>query len=125
MTRLFGAIGSPDFDHDEEEIRELAARSYDRDDDRNATGRQLGAILASGDRTPALGRISAPTLVIHGASDRLVSPSGGRATAKAIGGARLMEIDGMGHDLPRDVWPRVIDAVADHARRAESAQQAA
>lgn len=112
---IFKAIGSPGFEHDEGEVRELAARSYDRDDDRNATGRQLAAILASGNRTRALRRIGVPTLVVHGADDKLVAPSGGKATAKAVDGARLMVIDGMGHDLPRELWPRLIDAIADHA----------
>jgi pimeloyl-ACP methyl ester carboxylesterase len=124
-TRVFKAIGSPGFDQDEGEIRELAGRSYDRDDDRNATGRQLGAILASGDRTRKLRTISVPTLVVHGDQDRLVSPSGGRATARAIPGSELMVIEGMGHDLPRQVWPRLIDAVAVHARRVEGARQPA
>jgi pimeloyl-ACP methyl ester carboxylesterase len=115
---IFKAIGSPGFEHDEQEVRELAGRSYDRDDDRHATGRQLAAILASGNRTSALRRISAPTLVVHGADDRLVAPSGGKATAAAIDGAELMLVDGMGHDLPRELWPRLIDKIAEHARRA-------
>ena len=80
-------------------------------------GRQLGAIIASGDRTRKLAEIKAPTLVIHGTVDKMIRPSGGRATAKAIPGARLMMIEGMGHDLPRGVWPQIIDAVAEHARR--------
>ena len=84
--------------------------SYDRGINHRGTERQLAAILASGDRTAALRRIKAPTLVIHGKSDRLVRPSGGRATAKAIPGARLELIEGMGHDLPRQVW------AADHRR---------
>jgi pimeloyl-ACP methyl ester carboxylesterase len=120
-TRIFKAIGSPGFDQDENEIRDLAARSFDRDDDRNATGRQLGAILASGDRTRKLRRIGVPALVVHGDKDKLVSPSGGKATAKAIDAAELMTIEGMGHDLPRQVWPRLIDAVEEHAKRAAGA----
>jgi pimeloyl-ACP methyl ester carboxylesterase len=122
---IFKAIGSPGFEHDEQEVRALAAQSYDRDDDRNATGRQLAAILASGNRTAALKRVAVPTLVVHGASDRLVSPSGGRATASAIDGAQLVVIDGMGHDLPREVWPRLIDAIAEHAQRADRVRQPA
>jgi pimeloyl-ACP methyl ester carboxylesterase len=59
-----------------------------------------------------------PTLVIHGKADKLIRPSGGRATARKIPGARLLLIDGMGHDLPRDVWPRLIDAIVENARRA-------
>ena len=57
-------------------------------------------------------------LLVHGTDDRLVRPSGGRATAKAIPGARLVEIEGMGHGLPRGAWPRIIDAIVDNARRA-------
>jgi pimeloyl-ACP methyl ester carboxylesterase len=122
---IFKAIGSPGFEFDEGDIRDLAARSYDRDDDRNATGRQLAAILASGNRTRALGRISAPTLVVHGTGDRLVAPSGGRATAKAIPGAELTLVEGMGHDLPRALWPRLIDAIEKHAGRAGEVPQPA
>jgi pimeloyl-ACP methyl ester carboxylesterase len=120
-TRVFNAIGSPGFERDVERIRDIAARSYDRDHDSAAPGRQLGAILASGDRTRRLTQISVPTLVIHGSKDRMVRPSGGRATARAIPGARLMVIKGMGHDLPVGAWPRLLDAIAAHARTAEQA----
>ena len=71
--------------------------------------RQLIAIWLSGDRTAALGKLSLPTLVIHGDADPLIPVDGGRATARAIPGARLEIIAGMGHELPRAVWPRVID----------------
>src|SRR4051794_8856228 len=100
----FGLIGSTGFDRDLDELRELAARSYDRHFDPRGAGRQLAAIVASGDRRAELRAVSAPTLVVHGEADRLVSPSGGRATARAITGARLLTIPGMGHDLPRGVW---------------------
>ena len=119
-AEIFGLVGSTGFPRDEQYIRERAALSYDRGFDVRAGGRQLGAIVASGDRTRLLRQIVAPTLVIHGTVDRLVRPSGGRATAKAIPGARLMMIEGMGHDLPRGVWPRIIDAVAEHARVADA-----
>ena len=76
------------------------------------------AILASGDRTAELRHITAPTLVIHGTADKLVAPSGGRATARAIPGARLLMIEGMGHDLPRGAWPQLIDAIVENAGRA-------
>ena len=66
----------------------------------------------------ACARITAPTLVIHGSADKLVRPSGGRATAKAINGAELLEIPGMGHDLPRGAWPQIIDAIVANAARA-------
>jgi pimeloyl-ACP methyl ester carboxylesterase len=119
---VFGLVGSTRFDRDEQYIRERAGRAYDRGYDVRAGGRQLGAIVASGDRTKTLGRISAPTLVIHGSVDKMIRPSGGRATAKAIPGARLMMIEGLGHDLPRGAWPLLLDAVSEHARAADGAR---
>jgi pimeloyl-ACP methyl ester carboxylesterase len=73
--------------------------------------------VADGNRTTRLKRITAPTLVIQGTADKLATPSGGKAVARAIPGARLMMIDGMGHDLPRTLWPRLIDAIAENAAR--------
>jgi pimeloyl-ACP methyl ester carboxylesterase len=119
VARVFDAIGSPGFERDLEALRELAGRSHDRGVSAAGTGRQLAAIVASGNRTADLRRIQAPTLVIHGTKDRLIRPSGGRATARAIPGARLMTIEGMGHDLPRGAWPRIVDGIVDNARRAE------
>jgi pimeloyl-ACP methyl ester carboxylesterase len=72
-----------------------------------------------------LSRITAPTLVIHGSKDALIKPSGGRATAAAIPGARLMMISGMGHDLPRGAWPQIIEAIAWHARTADAGRERA
>ena len=119
VDRVFTAIGSTGLDRDPAETRELAGVSYDRDHDPAGTGRQLAAIIASGDRTNELRGITAPTLVIHGTADPLVAPSGGEATARAISGATFMSIEGMGHDLPRSAWPRLIDAIAGHAERAD------
>jgi pimeloyl-ACP methyl ester carboxylesterase len=122
-AEVFGLIGSTGFDRNEAYIRERAGRSYDRGFSASGGGRQLGAALATGNRTALLRRINAPTLVIHGTEDKLVRPSGGRATAKAIPGARLMMIEGMGHDLPRGAWPRIIDAIAIHARAADGRRE--
>jgi pimeloyl-ACP methyl ester carboxylesterase len=124
MAAVFAAIGSPGL-RDAEEIRELIGASYDRDHDPDGPGRQLAAILAAGNRTAELRRITAPTLVIHGTADRLVGFSGGRATARAIRGARLMPVEGMGHDLPRVLWPQLIDAIATHAHTAQGTAAAA
>jgi pimeloyl-ACP methyl ester carboxylesterase len=110
--------GSPGFPRDEDDVRRTAAMSFERGHDPAGAGRQLAAIIASGDRTADLATIRVPTLVIHGTKDRLVNPSGGRATAKAIPGARLLTIPGMGHDLPRAAWPQIIDAIAANAARA-------
>jgi pimeloyl-ACP methyl ester carboxylesterase len=118
IVKVFRVVGSPGFPSDEAWLREMAALSFDRGTDYAGTARQLGGILASGNRTPDLRRITAPTLVIHGTADKLVRPSGGRATARAIPGARLLLIEGMGHDLPREAWPRIIDAIVENAARA-------
>jgi pimeloyl-ACP methyl ester carboxylesterase len=122
-AEVFGLIGSTGFDRDEAYIRERAGRSYDRGFNVSGGGRQLGATLATGNRTNLLRRIKAPTLVIHGTEDKMIRPSGGRATAKAIPGARLMMIEGMGHDLPRGAWPPIIDAIAIHARAADGQRE--
>jgi pimeloyl-ACP methyl ester carboxylesterase len=121
VQRVFTAIGSRDLPHDPQDMVAIAGESYDRDHDPEGSRRQLAAIIASGDRTPELRRIVAPTLVVHGTADPLVASSGGRATARAIPGAELMMIEGMGHDLPRAVWPRLIDAIAAQALRADAA----
>jgi pimeloyl-ACP methyl ester carboxylesterase len=117
-VRIFEAIGSPGLPKDIDRVRDVAARSWDRDQDRAATGRQLGAVIASGDRTADLRRITAPTLVIHGSGDKLVRPSGGRATARAIPGAKLQIVEGMGHDLPQAAWPQLVDGIVANAGRA-------
>ncbi len=117
LVRLFGIIGSPGFERDVEALRELAGQGFDRGVSAAGTGRQMAAILASGNRTAALRRIQAPTVVIHGTADKLVSPSGGKATARAIPGARLVLVRGMGHDMPRGAWPQIIGAIAENADR--------
>jgi pimeloyl-ACP methyl ester carboxylesterase len=116
----FRLIGSPDFPFEEEELRRVAQLSYERGYNPAGTARQLAAILAAGDRKEELRRIVAPTVVIHGTRDRMVRPSGGRETAKAIAGARLVEIDGMGHDLPPGVWGRIIEAIVSNIERADA-----
>jgi pimeloyl-ACP methyl ester carboxylesterase len=117
-VKLFGVIGSPGFDRDEADLRDMLSNGWERGHDAEGPGRQLAAVLAATDRRKLLGRITAPTLVIHGKADPLVRPSGGRATAKAIPGARLLLIDGMGHDLPRGAWPQILDGIEENARRA-------
>jgi pimeloyl-ACP methyl ester carboxylesterase len=117
-------IGSKGFPSDEERIRKLAAEAYERGHHPAGTGRQLAAILASGDRTERLRELRVPTAVVHGRGDPLVPFRGGRATARAIRGARLIEIPGMRHDLPPEVWPQVIDAIVETAARAGAAQAA-
>ena len=120
-TKLFEAIGAGALPFDRDRVRHMVARSYDRGRDPAAPGRQLGAIIASGDRTAQLRTIRAPTLVIHGSKDPLVARSGGKATARAIPGARLMIVEGMAHALPEVAWPQLVEAIAGHAHAADRA----
>jgi pimeloyl-ACP methyl ester carboxylesterase len=118
-ARMFRHIGSAGYPFDEIWVREQAGQAWDRDQRGAAgAGRQLAGILRSGDRTDELRRVTAPTLVIHGDRDLLVHPSGGAATARAISGARLETMTGMGHDLPRGAWPALLDLIDDHIRTA-------
>ncbi len=116
----YRAIGSkaPMFDFEEEHKRERAGRCFDRGFDPRGTARQLAAILASPDRTPQLRALRVPATVIHGDADPLVHVSGGRATAKAIPDARLLILRGMGHDMPRELWPQIIGAIVENSKRA-------
>jgi pimeloyl-ACP methyl ester carboxylesterase len=118
VVSAWRVIGSPGFDHDEEALRARARASYDRGVHSDGTARQLVAILASGDRTEPLRRLDVPTLVIHGTDDPLIDVSGGKATAAAVPGAELVLIEGMGHDLPRALWPRFVDLIVANAERA-------
>lgn len=115
---VWRTIGSTGFPLDEERIRDRSTLSYDRCFHPEGMARQLVAILAHGDRTSALGSVTAPTLVIHGVADPLVPVECGRATAKAIPGADLLEIEGMGHDMPVGAWPQIVDAIAAHTSKA-------
>ncbi len=124
MLGVLTAIGAPGDVLDTPEGRAYLADTHDRDSDVRGTGRQLAAILASGDRTKRLHGIAAPTLVIHGDRDPLITLSGGRATAKAIPNARLMVVSDMGHGLPERLWPLLTDAIGDHVAGAERARAA-
>lgn len=117
--RTWTTIGSPAYPADPAELRARIAADYDRCFYPEGTVRQLVAILATGDRTEGLARVRVPTLVIHGEADPLVTLTGGQATAEAIPGARLLTFPGMGHDLPRALWPEFVRAIAELAREAD------
>jgi len=116
-VEAFRVIGSPGFVADLDAVAARAGRAYDRAFDPLGLARQAVAVLASPDRTARLRSIAVPTLVIHGADDRMVDVSGGRATAAAIPGAELVVIDGMGHDLPRTLWPQLAAKIAELVQR--------
>jgi pimeloyl-ACP methyl ester carboxylesterase len=111
-------IGSPRYPAPEEELLSRAEAKYDRGYNPLGTLRQYAAIIASPDRTAALHEVTVPTVVIHGADDPLISVTGGQATAAAVPGAELIVLEGMGHDLPRVLWPRIVDAIATNSERA-------
>ena len=113
-VRTARLIGSPAY-FDEDRVRAFRARSIDRAVSLAGVRRQFAAISSAPSRKSALGRLRVPALVIHGDADRLVPVENGRRTAAAIPGAKLMILPGMGHDLPPQLWPEVIDAIADLA----------
>jgi pimeloyl-ACP methyl ester carboxylesterase len=113
-------IGSPGFPLDEADVRWRAGLAFDRAHDPAGVTRQLAAIAASGDRTAALRSVSVPTLVLHGADDPLVNVSGGRATARAVPGAELVVIDGMGHHLSRELWADIARHIGELVARVEA-----
>jgi pimeloyl-ACP methyl ester carboxylesterase len=118
----FRVIGSKGYALDEERLRDVGARSYDRGYDPGGYRRQLAAVVAQPNRTAELRRLRLPTLVMHGLHDPLVAPSGGLALARVIRGARFVGFSGMGHDLPRELWPELADHIAGLVRRAEQPQ---
>jgi pimeloyl-ACP methyl ester carboxylesterase len=120
MVNGMRELAGPGFFFDDARVRDLAAECYDRSFYPQGAGRQLLAIISSGNRRPALERVNIPTLVIHGDSDPLVPVEYGMDTAEAVPGADLLIIEGMGHDLPRGAWQRSVDAITARARRAES-----
>jgi pimeloyl-ACP methyl ester carboxylesterase len=117
----YRVIGSPGFEFDEAGLRDRAGLSFDRAYDPAGVARQLAAILTTPDRTTDLAKVAVPTLVIHGEQDALVNVSGGRATAAAVPGCELLVVDGMGHDLPRALWPQLTERIVGLIRRAEAA----
>jgi len=104
-VETFRMIGSRGYAFDEEYLSELAGRSYDRAYDPGGYLRQLAAIMAQPNRSADLRRIRVPALVIHGLHDPLVAPSGGLAAARQLRNAKFVGYSGMGHDLPRALWP--------------------
>jgi pimeloyl-ACP methyl ester carboxylesterase len=123
--RAMRVAASPGFPFDDAAVAERAGQVFDRGYDAGGMRRQGIAVLATGDRTERLRTLRVPTLVVHGAADVLCDVGGGRATAAAIPGAELHVIDGMGHNLPRELWPDLATHIADLVTRAEELLQRA
>jgi pimeloyl-ACP methyl ester carboxylesterase len=111
MVNIYRVIGSRTHPPDEEIVRLIGERSYDRGANPAGFLRHFAAIAAAGSRRRALGAVTAPTLVVHGSQDPLIHVSAGRATAQAIPNARMLELGDMGHDLPRPLWGAITGAV--------------
>lgn len=109
---------------DAEKVADLAGRGFDRSFYPEGAGRQLGAIFGSGDRSEFLPNVTTPMLVIHGADDQLITPSGGRRTAELVPGSHLLEVADMGHDVPEQLWPIVVGAISAHTTVAAQAVMA-
>lgn len=107
-VRVTKVIGSPGFPRPDDAIRAEAVEVYDRSYYPAGVGRQFAAILGSGSLRRYNRQTTAPTVVIHGKADKLMRPSGGRAIARAIPGARLVLFDGMGHELPEPLWDDIV-----------------
>ena len=110
----FRAISGTGFPFEEDEWRQMMSDNFDRSFHPAGFARQFMAVIAAKDRVPQLKRLRVPALVLHGTEDRLVFAFGGKATAKAIPGARLRLIKGMGHALPRAAWPQITSEIARH-----------
>jgi pimeloyl-ACP methyl ester carboxylesterase len=115
MRLLYGS----GFPFKEEQAHTYVATSYDRGFYPEGFTRQLVAIRTNGNRKSKLNAIRVPTLVIHGADDPLVPVEGGKDTAAAIPGAQLLIIEGMGHSLPPEIWPQIVDAITVNAKKVD------
>jgi pimeloyl-ACP methyl ester carboxylesterase len=113
-------IGSPAYPWEEAALRERVIAEHRRAFNPAGVQRQMAAIRGDGDRTPALARLSVPTVVLHGEDDPLVQPIGGQTTAAAIPGAELRIVPGMGHDLPPGLYDIFVDAICAAAARAKT-----
>jgi diguanylate cyclase (GGDEF)-like protein/PAS domain S-box-containing protein len=117
-------IGSPGYPFEADYLRDLATRSYERSYDPVGYLRQWSAVAAQPDRTADLKRVRVPTVVMHGLVDPLVAVSGGLAVARAVPGSLFLGFEGMGHDLPRPLWPRIRRAIASVAGEADGVEGA-
>ncbi len=117
-VRLYKLIGSPRYPASDAYLNERLGMSVRRSYRPQGTARQMVAIAADGNRSKLLSQIEVPTQVIHGQDDPLVPVAAGHDLAQKIAGAKLDLIEGMGHDLPVELWPRFVAGIADAAARA-------
>ena len=114
-VHVWRVLSGPKFPVDETRVRKWAEQSHDRGLNPAGFARQHAAIIVSGSRKEMLRSVTVPTMVLHGDADPLVPVECGIDTANAIPGAKLVIVKGMGHALPKALWPRVINAIVRHA----------
>ncbi len=119
-AKLFGIIGSTAWKTDVERLKRAGAIAFERGMNPRGFLRHFAGVLMSGDRRPKLASVTAPVLVIHGTSDPMFPLSAGRKIASTVQHGTWLPIAGMGHDLPTQLWPTIVAAVAKHAKAAES-----
>jgi pimeloyl-ACP methyl ester carboxylesterase len=127
-AKMWQLIGSPGYPQDDEKVRSRAEETFDRGVSASGVMRQMLAILNQPNRSRDLGALRVPTAVVHGTADKMVHVSGGRATARAIPGAELLVIDGMGHDMPSELFEtftEIIRRTADRAGQAAESDRSA
>jgi pimeloyl-ACP methyl ester carboxylesterase len=117
-TRTWQLIGSPGFPVDDEKVRERAGETWDRGFSAQGVLRQMLAVLTQPNRTRDLRSVRVPATVVHGLADKMVHVSGGRATSTAISGSELLLVEGMGHDLPVEMFEEFADVIRRTADRA-------
>jgi pimeloyl-ACP methyl ester carboxylesterase len=117
LVELQTVLSSGTYPVDEAWLREVGAECYNRSYDQAGVQRQSAAFQAGGDRRAELAALRLPTLVVHGEQDRIIRPVGGEATAAAIPGSRLVTYPGMGHELPRPLWPAIAGEIRATAKQ--------
>jgi pimeloyl-ACP methyl ester carboxylesterase len=122
LEAMFTAIGSPVWPPNGPRLRALGEAAFARGMSPRGFLRHFAAALASGDRRPKLSAVRAPVLVIHGTRDPMFPLSAGRALADLAPDATWLPVSGMGHDLPEELWPMLVAAIARHAARADAAR---
>jgi pimeloyl-ACP methyl ester carboxylesterase len=123
-AKMWQLIGSPGYPSDADKVRARAEETFDRGVSASGVMRQMVAILNQPDRSRSLASLRIPAAVVHGSSDKMVHVSGGRATARAIPGAELLVIDGMGHDMPEELFGTLTEIIRRTADRAERSSRA-
>ena len=116
FQKTWRVLRAGEFPADDGKDVKIARLAFSRGLNPMGVARQMLAIFASGDRRPRLASVKTPTLVIHGDVDPLVRVEGGMDTAKSIPGAKLVIVKRMGHALPEELWPEIVDAIVDHAK---------